>query len=598
MMEVSPALFPDHLRASLASCDVATSQTLVAIDACLKRLSDLDNVLKPVTSAISPVLGRTPSGPLLTGPQDIPKHLATIRAHRTSIGKGPAAGEAFLASLQAVHVAASSLRAALDSGAPGLSASEVKAAAALRQEGLTAARAGLAAAFRTGGSGAEAAALVQALVRAGDEQGPSTLYAEARRGPVAAGLEAAGKAEAGPPGQRVAATLRALGEIAQEESQNASDTLGAAGACQALSALVGPLIVGVKGQVRDLLGVQASLSKVADLAEVAAAARAVIPPLLTLFQLPGQQSPSPGPGPANNGGSASSPSPSLAALQQEVLGGASRTWTFLQQKGGTGSLPSPPPATAACHPAVGEAVQALRRLASLPELGGLLLAQGKTASLSATVSAVLDGLVDSLESTAKAAYPAASGLTEVHLLNCTVALTTQLQRTEGTAQLAAAWLADRKDLAARYAERYVSVAWQPALRALSSDSSQQLRGAAALPDAQRAAVKTVWTAVNAALDTFTSHPGIVESIVWQKRVREQVGAAFLPAYRAFFTKYEGVPFTKGRRSKYERYSLAEAEAAVQGMLSGAARAPLEGSPQRSGASMSNRLARFRSKLMD
>lgn len=92
--------------------------------------------------------------------------------------------------------------------------------------------------------------------------------------------------------------------------------------------------------------------------------------------------------------------------------------------------------------------------------------------------------------------------------------------------------------------------------------------------------------------------GIVESIVWQKRVREQVGAAFLPAYRAFFTKYEGVPFTKGRRSKYERYSLAEAEAAVQGMLSGAARAPLEGSPQRSGASMSNRLARFRSKLMD
>lgn len=63
-----------------------------------------------------------------------------------------------------------------------------------------------------------------------------------------------------------------------------------------------------------------------------------------------------------------------------------------------------------------------------------------------------------------------------------------------------------QDLAARYAERYVSVAWQPALRALSSDSSQQLRGAAALPDAQRAAVKTVWTAVNAALDTFTSHP--------------------------------------------------------------------------------------------
>lgn len=32
----------------------------------------------------------------------------------------------------------------------------------------------------------------------------------------------------------------------------------------------------------------------------------------------------------------------------------------------------------------------------------------------------------------------------MHLLNCTVALTTQLQRTEGTAQLAAAWLADRK----------------------------------------------------------------------------------------------------------------------------------------------------------
>lgn len=84
-MEVSPALFPDHLRASLASCDVATSQTLVTIDACLKRLSDLDNVLKPVTSAISPVLGRTPSGPLLTGPQDIPKHLATIRAVRRGL---------------------------------------------------------------------------------------------------------------------------------------------------------------------------------------------------------------------------------------------------------------------------------------------------------------------------------------------------------------------------------------------------------------------------------------------------------------------------------------------------------------------------------
>lgn len=82
----------------------------------------------------------------------------------------------------------------------------------------------------------------------------------------------------------MAATLRALGEIAQEESQNASETLGAVGACQALGALVAPLIAGIKGQVRDLLSLQASLSKVADLAEVAAAARAVIPPLLTLFQ--------------------------------------------------------------------------------------------------------------------------------------------------------------------------------------------------------------------------------------------------------------------------------------------------------------------------
>lgn len=90
--------------------------------------------------------------------------------------------------------------------------------------------------------------------------------------------------------------------------------------------------------------------------------------------------------------------------------------------------------------------------------------------------------------------------------------------------------------------------------------------------------------------------GIVESIVWQKRLREQVEGAFLPAYRAFFTKYEGVPFTKGRRSKYERYSLAAAEAAVLDMLSGAPPSLVEGTPQTSSASVSKRLARFKSKL--
>lgn len=57
-----------------------------------------------------------------------------------------------------------------------------------------------------------------------------------------------------------------------------------------------------------------------------------------------------------------------------------------------------------------------------------------------------------------------------------------------------------------WADSYLSTAWGPALRGLREDAAQRPRGSALLPDAERAAVKVVWTAINKALDTALGQP--------------------------------------------------------------------------------------------
>lgn len=57
-----------------------------------------------------------------------------------------------------------------------------------------------------------------------------------------------------------------------------------------------------------------------------------------------------------------------------------------------------------------------------------------------------------------------------------------------------------------WADSYLSTAWGPALRGLRDDAAQRPRGSALLPDAERAAVKVVWTAINKALDTALGQP--------------------------------------------------------------------------------------------
>jgi hypothetical protein len=194
----------------------------------------------------------------------------------------------------------------------------------------------------------------------------------------------------------IAAGLRALGEILQEEAGGAAELLGPAGASAALCALCSQALAAVTPRVRALLGTgagprQQGLPRLASLAEVASAARAVVPPLLgTLRGSGGLQStgtllPQAQPGSALAATSAAGNEAvgAVQSLQREVLAGLRQAWAAVQRQrpaAGGGSVASgagaqqeeQPGARCGVGRSVLDAGSAVARLGAVPELGALL----------------------------------------------------------------------------------------------------------------------------------------------------------------------------------------------------------------------------------
>lgn len=77
------------------------------------------------------------------------------------------------------------------------------------------------------------------------------------------------------------------------------------------------------------------------------------------------------------------------------------------------------------------------------------------------------------------------------------------------------------------------------------------------------------------------------------RLQAQLSAGFLAAYRQFVAKYEPGHYTKGKRSKYERYSVADVETLLGTLLTGKPEQVVGlPAPPRKG-SVTERFARFR-----
>ncbi|KAK2077153.1 hypothetical protein QBZ16_004787 [Prototheca wickerhamii] len=524
---------------------------------------------------------------------------------RVAIAQGPGAGQQFVEALVAVHHASAALQRGRQTGLPGVSSSEAKAAAALHSQALLAAQSalqtGLASGTLSDAQRKQMTKLVDALVRVGQTGVVCEALREARAATLSDRLSRVAEAEAeAPPGFRIAAMLGALSEAARQELTLVTQVTSGEPALAALSAMLAPPARDIASLVQaDVLAQPASLGEGRRPRRAggggARAARAVLETLRLVAS-------------AEDAAGCEACS-ALRGLEQGALASARRLWRFLEQPGGTG----PPdariafPPDAASNELAEATAAALRRIARVPELGDIFFEQAAGAGpfaaaasgpgrLLASVTSVLDGVLSSVELGARKAYPRESGLAELHVLNSAETLAQELGRTETVAALAATWLAASETRAMLWADSYLSTAWGPALRGLREDAAQRPRGSALLPDAERAAVKVVWTAINKALDTALGQPAIVESAELRAKLQKQLRDGFLTLYRQFVTKYEAGQYTKGKRSKYERYTVEDVATAFNSLLTGTPSARPKSKPvlSSSSSSFSDKMSRFRS----
>lgn len=209
--------------------------------------------------------------------------------------------------------------------------------------------------------------------------------------------------------------------------------------------------------------------------------------------------------------------------------------------------------------------------------------------MAAAVGHTLDGLLSALDAKARATYKQRA-LAALHQLNNLAYLCYALEGSKELRAVGEAWLEQHQGQVEQQQQAFIEAAWGPLLSLLRQDARHPVPPNLQSDKAARQGIKDKWTAVNKALGEAQAQQGwAVPDAGLRFALKDAVGEALLPAYKAFHAKYSGQAYTSDHR-KHERYSPATAEALVGDLFEGADSAGAGGlvgrSPSKSPGSMS------------